>query len=111
MSRIKTALDLAIATDPELVRLEWQIRTLHESAEIDMAVAERLSKDPAKLLETADSFLRLADEVTRTLALANKYEQEYRRRREKLEAERARRLASARAAFLAAGSPPAGTCH
>lgn len=111
MRRIKTAIDLAIATDPELVRLESQIRTLHELAEIDMSVAERLSKDPARLLETADSFFRLADEVTRTIAQAHRLQQQYRRRRERLEAEHARRLAAARVAFLAAGSSPGTTRH
>lgn len=111
MRRIKTALDRSIATDPELARLERQIRMLHEVAEIDMAVAERLSKDPAQLLKRGNSFLRLAEEVTRTIALANKLRQKYQRRRETLEAERARRLATARAAFLAEGSPPGTTRH
>ncbi|KGM32978.1 hypothetical protein [Inquilinus limosus] len=111
MRRIKTALDLSIANDPDLVRLERHIRTLHEVAELDMAVAEQLSKDPAKLLERGDSFLRLAKEVTKTIALANKLQQEYQRRREALEAERERRLATARAAFLAEGSAPGTTRH
>lgn len=103
--------DLVIASDPELVRLERQIRILQEVAEIDMAAAEALSKDPARLLETADSFLRLAEEVTRAIAQVRRLRERYRHRRQKLEAERARRLAHARAAFLAAGSPPAGTRH
>ncbi len=111
MRRIKTALDLSIANDPDLVRLERHIRTLHEVAELDMAVAEQLSKDPAKLLERGDSFLRLAKEVTKTIALANKLQQDYQRRREALEAEREQRLATARAAFLAEGSAPGTTRH
>jgi len=100
-----------LATDPELVRLKRQIDALHQVAETGMAAAEALSKDPDKLLETADSFLRLADEVTRAIAQSARLREKYRRRRETLEADRARRLARARAAFLAAGSPPAGTRH
>lgn len=112
MSKTKPpAIDPAIATDPELVRLERDIRILHEVAEIGMATAEAMSKDPTRVLRTPDSFLRLADEVRRTIAQAHKLQEQYRRRREKLERERARRLATARALFLAAGSPPAGTRH
>lgn len=105
------AADFILATDPELVRLKRQIDTLHQVAEMGMAAAEALSKDPDKLLETADSFLRLADEVTRAIAQSARLREKYRRRRETLEAERARRVSRARAAFLAVGSPSAGTRH
>jgi hypothetical protein len=109
----RAAPDPAIATDPELARLEKRMRILHEVAEKRMAEVEALSKnkDPDALMETADLFLRLSDEVTGAIAHSMRLQERYRRRREKLEAERAKRVAAARVSFLAPDSPPGGTRH
>jgi hypothetical protein len=105
------AADLVIASDPELVRLDQRIRSLQDLAESRLVEAEALSKEPDRLMDTFDRFIQLSDEVRRAIAQAHTLRQRYQRRHQKLEAERARRLASARVAFLAAGSPPAGTRH
>jgi len=103
----------AIASDPELVRLERQMRELYEQAESRMADARALSKEPVNLVDTADRFLAISDDVIRLITQNEKLRKRYERRREKLEAERARRVASARAAFLMAedDSPHGATRH
>lgn len=112
MDRAKPpAADSIVATDPELVRLDQRIRSLHDLAESRLAEAEALSKEPDRLMDTFDRFIQLSEEVRRAIAQAHTLRQRYQRRHQKLEAERARRLATARIAFLAAGSPPAGTRH
>ncbi|WP_155888454.1 hypothetical protein [Inquilinus limosus] len=100
-----------IASDPELVRLERRMQALDELAERCLAEAKALSKEPDKLMETFDRFTQLSDEVLRAIAQSHRLRQQYRRRREKLEAERARRIAAARSQFLAAGSPSEGSRH
>lgn len=112
MSKAKPSrADLVIESDPELVRLGRRIRSLQALAERHMAEAESLSKEPDKLMETFDRFMQLNEEILGAIGQAHELQMQYRRRRQRLEAERARRLAAARAAFLAAGSPPAGTRH
>lgn len=103
--------DLIVASDPQLVRLGQRIRSLQDLAESRMAEAEALSKEPDRLMETFDRFMQLNEEILGAISQAHELQQKYRRRRQRLEAERARRLATARAQFLAAGSPPAGTRH
>ena len=105
------AVAFAIASDPELVRLEQGMRALQEQAESRMEEARALSKEPVDLLETADRFEAITNDVLRLVAQGEKLRQRYRRRRERLEAERARRIASAGASFLAADSPPGTTRH
>jgi hypothetical protein len=112
MSKAKPpAVDPAIASDPGLVRLGQRIRLLHELAERSMAEAETLSKEPDRLLETFERFMQLNEQILSAISQAHDLQQQYRKRRQRLEAERARRLATARAQFLAAGSPPGDTRH
>ncbi|MGF6230770.1 hypothetical protein QFZ27_004725 [Inquilinus ginsengisoli] len=103
--------DPAIASDPELVRLGQRIRSLQDRAERALAEAEALSKEPDRLMETFDRFMQLNEEILGAIGQAHELQQQHRRRRKKLEAERVRRLALARYAFLAAGSRTAGTRH
>lgn len=107
----RTAPDPAIVTDPELARLEKRMQALHELAEQRMAEIEALSKDIKVRMEHVDRFIRLSEEVTRAIGQCHTLRQRYQRRREKLEAERERRVAAARTAFLAAGTPSDGTRH
>ncbi|MFE0757327.1 hypothetical protein ACFW16_25425 [Inquilinus sp. NPDC058860] len=112
MSRAKPpAADTAVASDPELVRLGQRIRSLQDLAERRMAEAEGLSKTPDKLMETFDRFMQLNEEILGAIGQAHELQQQYRRRRQRLEAERARRLATARAQFLAQGLLPDATRH
>ena len=107
------AVAFAIASDPELVQLEQRMRALQEQAESRMEEARALSKEPVNLLDTADRFEAITNDVLRLVAQGEKLRQSYRRRRERLEAERARRVAGARAAFLMSDddSPPGTTRH
>jgi hypothetical protein len=110
MSKAKPpAVAPAIASDPELVRLEQGMRALQEQAESRMEEARALSREPVNLLDTADRFEAITNEVLRLIAQGEKLRQYYRRRRERLEAERARRVARARAAFLASDDSPPGS--
>lgn len=112
MSKAKPpAVDPAIASDPELVRLGQRIRSLQELAERSMAEAETLSKEPDKLFETFERFMLLNELILDSIEQAHELQQKHRKRRQKLEAERARRLATARAQFLAAGAPSDTTRH
>jgi hypothetical protein len=116
MSNAKSpVIESAVASDPELVRLERRMRELQEQAESRMAEVETLSKGKRgpDLLEDADRLLTLMEGVTRLIAQNHKLRQRYQRRRDKLEAERARRVAGARAAFLMAedDSPSGATRH
>ncbi|OWJ64748.1 hypothetical protein [Inquilinus limosus] len=112
MSKAKSsAVDPTIASDPELVRLGERIRSLQDLAERHMAEAEGLSKEPDKLMETFERFMQLNEAILDAISKAHELQKQYRRRRHKLETERARRLAAARAAFLAGGAPPGTTRH
>jgi hypothetical protein len=112
MSKAKPpAVDPAIASDPELVRLGQRIRSLQELAERSLAEAETLSKEPDRLFETFERFMQLNEQILGAISQAHELQQKYRKRRQKLEADRARRLATARARFLAEGSPSGGTRH
>lgn len=100
-----------VTSDPELLRLSEKIREARELAERQLEEAKALSMDPSKVLETHDRFMALSDGMLRAIAQGEKLRQRYQRRLEKLEAERDRRLASARADFRAADAPPRGVLH
>ena len=101
----------ALVTDPVLARLEKRMQSLDDLAKRRMVEVEALAKDPDAVPDMVDRFCRLSEEVTGAIEQSHTLRQTYRRRFEKLEAERARRVAAARVAFLAPGAPPAGTKH
>jgi DNA repair ATPase RecN len=107
----RLAANPALVTDPVLARLEKRMQSLDDLAKRRMVEVEALAKDSDAVPDMVDRFCRLSDEVIGAIAQSHKLQQVYRRRHEKLEAERAKRVSAARAAFLAPGAPPTGTRH